>query len=178
MQSLLEGNPGLADGKRVYKAKRHLMQSPNLLTQTKKFSPDLTPNFSQASTCESCQSAQGLELEGKESQAKTPSTVVKPVIKISGKRGQLPEGIKVLKYFKNSENTLIEKKSLTLSDSLGIVEVFSVHDEATYLHNSNILHLDHEVDDYDTTVTQLRICKEMLEQELKEAFLEIGIDNN
>ena len=173
MQKVLAGDLNGHEGKKFYKAKRDLVLSPNLPTQTKNFSPDGTPSFSQSS-----ESTQGIDLEIKETKIKTPSTVTKSGLQVSGKRGQLPEGIKVLKYFKNSENTLIEKKSLTLTDSSGKTEIFSVHEEETYLNNAKILHLDQDVDDYDTTITEMRMCKDMLEQQLKEAFSEIGIDNN
>ena len=177
MQKKLDDNPNSTAGKRLYKAKRDQLVSSDLLTQNKQFSPASTPTFSQTDASESSQATQQIDPELNDSQANTPSTVIKPKIQVSGKRGQLSEGIKVLKYYKNSESSLIPQNSLVLTDSSGIIEIFSVYDEESYLSNSKVLHLEHDVDDYDTTVTQMRICKDMLEQELKEAFLELGIDN-
>ena len=177
MQKILEDFRDSSAGKRFFKARRDKLGSPNLPTQSKKFSPGSTPNFPQSNDCEFSQSTQQADPELSDSEPNTPSTVVKPAIQVSGKRGQLSEGIKVLKYYKNSESSLIPQKSLALTDSLGIIEIFSVYDEENYLSNSKVLHFEHDVDDYDTTVTQMRLCKDMLEQELKEAFLELGIDN-
>jgi hypothetical protein len=91
----------------------------------------------------------------------------------SGKRGQLPEGVKVLKYLKKSEKQRKTQKSIIFFDGEKTSEKFSVFDENLYLSNASVLQSDHDLDDYSTSVTQMKMCKAMLEQELEAAFSDL-----